>query len=238
MDNLLTVIPTSVAAFAATNIDDIAILILLFSQVNANFRHYHVVAGQYLGFSALVGASLLGFFGGMVLPHHWLGLLGLIPIGMGLGRLFDRGEDATDEELNLAIDGDGTSPHWMNLVGPQSLSVAAITIANGSDNVGIYTPLFSHSSVPELILTILVFLVLVPVWCYIAHRLTHQAQIADWLAHRGQTMVPLVLIALGIYIILDSGAMSPGLLAASCTCLVALTWRPQQLSEVPEKGDS
>lgn len=237
MPPFLTAIPTSVAAFAATNVDDIAVLMLLFSQVNTTFRRYHVVAGQYLGFSALVAASLLGFFGGMVLPHHWLGLLGLIPIGMGLGRLFDRTDDQSDEDVVVNWTDDSKSSHWLKVIGPQSLSVAAITIANGSDNVGIYTPLFARSSITELVITIGVFLSLVAVWCYIADRLTRQAQIADWLSQKGQSIVPLVLIGLGVYIILDSGAMSPWLLAASCTCLVGLTWRPQRLVDVPKQSE-
>jgi cadmium resistance transport/sequestration family protein len=237
MNDLLTAISTGFVAFAATNIDDIAVLMLLFSQVNATFQRHHVIAGQYLGFSALVAASLLGFVGGTVVPHHWLGLLGLIPIGMGLGRLFDRGDEA-DDDPSMAITSQPTNyPRWLQWFGPQSLSVAAITIANGSDNVGIYTPLFAHSSVAQLVTTIAIFLSLVAVWCIIADRLARQAAVADWLSQKGQTIVPWVLIGLGIYIILDSGAMSAEYLATSCLCLTGLLWRPQRSINNPNHGE-
>ena len=41
-------------AFIATNIDDIIVLLLFFSQINANFRRRHIVIGQYLGFTTIV----------------------------------------------------------------------------------------------------------------------------------------------------------------------------------------
>lgn len=74
MNNLFTAVPTGITAFIATNLDDILILLLFFSQVNALFRRRHIVTGQYLGFGALVLASLLGFFGCMMFPQEWVGL--------------------------------------------------------------------------------------------------------------------------------------------------------------------
>ena len=49
MNELLTAISTGMTAFTATNLDDILILLLFFSQVNAVFRRRHIVFGQFLG---------------------------------------------------------------------------------------------------------------------------------------------------------------------------------------------
>ena len=70
MSGLVTAIPTGLTAFSATNIDDIVILTLFFSQVNAAFRRRHIVVGQYLGFGTLVLASLPGFFGSKCRRHN------------------------------------------------------------------------------------------------------------------------------------------------------------------------
>src|SRR5437868_15088005 len=81
---------TGTVAFSATNIDDIVFLTIFFSQT----RHkWHVVFGQYLGFTALVLVSLIGFFGGQLLPHQWLRLLGVAPIAIGIKKLFDNRDD-------------------------------------------------------------------------------------------------------------------------------------------------
>ena len=61
MNDLFTAIPTAITAFTATNLDDVLILLLFFSQVNTAFQKKHIVIGQYLGFGALVlGASQFG----------------------------------------------------------------------------------------------------------------------------------------------------------------------------------
>ena len=82
MNGLITAISTGLTAFTATNLDDILILMLFFSQVNALFRKRHIVVGQYLGFAALVAASLPSFFGSLLLPRPCIGLLGLVPIAI------------------------------------------------------------------------------------------------------------------------------------------------------------
>ena len=78
-------IATAVVSFAATNIDDIFILTLFFAQ--RNLRGWHIVLGQYLGLAALVAISLVGFFARFIIPETWIGLLGLVPIFIGIKKL-------------------------------------------------------------------------------------------------------------------------------------------------------
>jgi cadmium resistance transport/sequestration family protein len=218
--SLITAIPTGITAFAATNLDDLVILTLLFSQINATFRRWHIIVGQYLGFATLVLASIPGFFGALIIPPHWIGLLGLIPIAVGFSRWLNQESDSS-EEVNEDTNQSQTSP-FANFISPQTYSVAAITIANGSDNIGIYTPLFASSNIEALLTILGVFFTLVGVWCYASYQLTRQTAIADILTRFGNTLVPFVLVGLGIYIILDSQAMSPLGLIASCLCLMGI----------------
>ncbi|MBD2446258.1 cadmium resistance transporter [Nostoc sp. FACHB-152] len=220
MNELITAIPTGITAFTATNLDDLVILTLLFSQANANFRRRHIVIGQYLGFCTLVIASLMGFLGGMILPSHWIGLLGLVPIIIGLNRLLNwESDSSSDEESEIEISHTST---FASFLSPQACSVAAITIANGSDNIGIYMPLFAHSAIYELLIIITVFLLLVGVWCYVTYKLTCQNAIANLLTRYGNNFVPFVLIGLGVFIILDSASLTPIALTATCVCLTGL----------------
>ncbi|GET36163.1 cadmium resistance transporter [Microseira wollei] len=99
MSGFVTAISTGVTAFGATNIDDIVILTLFFSQVNATFRRWHIVAGQYLGLGALILASLPGFFGGLIVPHPWIGLFGFVPIPIGINNLLNRDSDESEEVI-------------------------------------------------------------------------------------------------------------------------------------------
>lgn len=198
--DFLTAIPTGITAFCATNLDDILILLLFFTQVNAEFRRRDVVFGQYLGFFGLILASLPGFFGGMLFPDDWIGLLGIVPIFIGINRLLN-GEDNTEEDPEVTTE---KSPSANGLLSSQTYSVAAITFANGGDNIGIYIPLFASSSWESLVIILSEFFVLVGVWCYAAYQLTKINAIAENLTRYGNLLVPYVLIGLGILILIDS----------------------------------
>lgn len=82
--------------------------------------------------------------------------------------------------------------------------MAAITLANGGDNIGIYIPFFASLSWLGLWIVIIVFLVLVAVYCAIAYYLTRHPVVGKIIAHHGQKIVPFVLINLGIWIIWNS----------------------------------
>lgn len=232
MDELVTAIPTGLVAFTATNIDDVVMLTLFFSQVNAVFRNRHVVVGQYLGFGALVVASLPGFFGGLVVPRAWIGMLGAIPIAFGISRLLN--QEANQSEVEVKTQSDRST--WLNFLSPQAFNVAAVTVANGSDNISIYAPLFASSTLESLLVILGTFFLLVGVWCVAAYKLTHMGAIADTLTRYGNYLAPFVLIGLGVLILVDSHVLeSPGLttisLVAGCFCLLTL-FRNERSPEV------
>ncbi len=229
MNTLVTAISTGFTAFTATNLDDIVILLLFFSQVNAVFKRRHVVAGQYLGFSALVIASLPTFFGSLLLPRPWIGLLGILPIAIGLNRLLVSDEDeASPEKLPE------TPEHsWLtSFLSPQAYSVAAVTFANGGDNIGIYMPLFASCSGEKLAIILGVFFTLVGVWCYVANRLTTVPAIAETLTRYGNLLVPFVLIGLGILILIDSHTLENRGLAV-LTLLISGCWLLSLVTNLP-----
>lgn len=200
MNELVRAIVTGITAFAATNIDDIVILTLLFAQVNSVFRPRHIVLGQYLGFVVLILASLPGFLGGLVVPPAWIGLLGFVPIAIGITHLVRR--DADQPHVQTVTQRQSKKA---NLFAPQIYSVAAITLANGGDNIGIYVPLFANSNLETLGTILITFFVMIAVWCYIAYRLTQQPAIAHILTRYGHRAVPFVLIGLGVFILIESG---------------------------------
>lgn len=191
-----SVLGTSITAFVATNLDDILILMLFFAQVNQQLRPRQIWIGQYLGFGALILASLPGFLGGYFIPRPWLGLLGVLPIAIGLSHLFQN-----EESMPQTIAPLEHKSHFF--LAPQVYQVAAVTIANGGDNIGIYVPLFANSTLVNLLVTLIVFFVMVAVWCAIAQALNRHPAIARLLVHYGDRIFPFVLIGLGIYILIE-----------------------------------
>uniref|UniRef100_A0A832H527 Transporter n=1 Tax=Oscillatoriales cyanobacterium SpSt-402 TaxID=2282168 RepID=A0A832H527_9CYAN len=192
---------TGMTAFIATNVDDIVILTLFFARVGETLRRRHIVLGQYLGFLGLILVSLPGFFGGLVLPKAWLGWLGLLPIAIGLLQLL---RPETDEKSLQTVSLQQPRSRFASLFSPQTYQVAAVTIANGGDNIGIYVPLFANSSLAELMIILSVFLTLIGVWCLLGYQLARHPLLSQTLTRYGHRIVPFVLIALGIFIIVES----------------------------------
>lgn len=193
-------VATAVVAFAATNVDDVVVLSVLFARRNEHFHTRHIVTGQYLGFAALIAASLAAGAGLLALPDEVTGALGLIPIALGVRgfRRARRLEDRDDDDQAAAATV-MTTP-----------AVASITIANGADNVAIYAPLFATTGRGGMAVTLVTFFVLIGVWCA-AGRLVGARpatlRVVNWAGHYA---IPVVLIALGSYILASSGL--PGLL--------------------------
>jgi len=198
MEWVIGTVAIAITAFTATNIDDILILTIFFAQVDDKFRPRHILIGQYLGFGLILFASLPGYLGGLIIDHKWVGLLGLLPIAIGIKDLFQKQEEVTVQ--TCAIPEQGKSP----LIAPPICQVAAVTFANGGDNIGLYVPLFASSNAISLSITIATFLMLITVWCYAARSISSHPAIAKFLSQYSSAIVPFVLIALGIYILYES----------------------------------
>ncbi len=199
MNEVITTILTGITAFTATNIDDILILVLFFAQVNSTPLYRSILVGQYLGFSILLLASLPGFFSHYLISPDWVKGLGLIPIVIGLYGLFQL--DSNNSSLlkgNQLLQNPSASSRYLS---PLTITVAGITIANGSDNIGVYLPLFARSGWQDLFLLLGLFLLMVGLWCYIALKLSHSTLVNQVLANSDHPLSSCVLVALGVFII-------------------------------------
>jgi cadmium resistance protein CadD (predicted permease) len=195
MVDIFSLVGIGISAFVATNIDDIFVLILFFS--TSNFRKSQVVIGQYLGIGLLVLISSLGSLLALVIPQYIIGLLGLVPISIGIIRLVQL------RKSNNSIAEKTTQVSRWHLL--PMLTVAAVTFSNGGDNIGIYTPLFAkYSSAGEVIFISLVFMTMTGFWCITAYYLVRHPLIASRIRKTGHILFPCVLIGIGLFIFATS----------------------------------
>ena len=210
MNKLANVFIEGIIAFTVTNIDDMMILLLLFSEIDSNFRKRHIFIGQYLGFFAIIMLSLPGFFGGLFIQREWLGLLGILPIAIGMKQLINQQTESTEVQT---VNPDfpqllHPNPTWsflLSIFHPNTYQVAAITIANSGDNISVYIPLFAGQDFVSLGIIIAVFLAMVGLGCGIAYLLTSQVTIGYILSGYGRAIIPFILMALGLFILYDRG---------------------------------
>jgi cadmium resistance protein CadD (predicted permease) len=177
----------AIATFGITNMDDLLILSVYF----ASDRHKagNVIAGQYLGIATLILISLSGMVAGQLFEIHWVSLLGLLPVFLGIKGLIRRNE--MGEELTL------------NKKNFQFLSVALVTIANGGDNIGVYAPLFATMKISYVYFYIVIFLLLTGVWCFLGYWLAGHPLVKNIFSRYGKLILPFFLIALGLFILKD-----------------------------------
>ncbi|MFC4150348.1 cadmium resistance transporter [Micromonospora mangrovi] len=180
------------AVFAATNLDDIVVLTVLFVAARSagRPRPWHIVAGQYLGIGALVTAAVVVAAGLLVVPDPWTGLLGLLPIGLGIRALVSRADDDAPPAVVGSL-----------------LGVAGVTIANGSDNIAVYVPVFRSLDPATGLVWLLVFAVLVALWCAVAALLGSHPTVVRLVGRVGHRLVPAVFIAIGATILVTSGVL-------------------------------
>ncbi|MEO3811426.1 cadmium resistance transporter [Sphaerisporangium sp. B11E5] len=198
MSHLIGTMGTAVAVFAGTNVDDIIVLTVLFlaGRANGRPRPWEVVAGQYAGIAALVAVSAVAALGLTVVPDQWVGLLGLVPLALGV-----RG-------LAAAVRSGGGGGDGPPAVAGGLLPVAGVTVANGADNISVYTPLFRTVGVTGSLVTVAVFAVLVGVWCAAGAWLGSHKKVIEVVERYGHWLVPVVFVVIGTVIVLESGVIA------------------------------
>lgn len=204
---------TALVSFFSTNIDDIFILMLFFSQVNKGMKARHIVAGQYLGMGALIAISTIGALGTSIIPKEYVGLLGLIPIYLGVKEYINHKKESQDkkediEEKEVFNEENKLLVSIKEVISPNIIKVAGVTFANGGDNIGIYIPLFSSMNLYSILITVIVFLLLTGVWCFIGFKLAEHPFVNKNIEKYKHIFVPIIFIVLGVLIILESGTLS------------------------------
>ena len=192
----------SLIAFVVTNLDDIFILILFFS--DRKLKDRNIITGQFLGIGTLILLSFLGSFIGLIIDIKYVGLLGVVPIYIGIKSfiaLWNR--IGSESEVAINFNSDNSESHLR-----QTLSVASVTIANGGDNISIYVPLYAAFTYSGKVTMTVVFLLMTAAWCFIANHLSNYPIIKRSLEKYGHIVTPFVFILLGIYIMYESNTFA------------------------------
>lgn len=221
---MISTIITAFISFASTNIDDIFILMLFFSQINNGMEKRYIIIGQYLGIILLITISIIGALGVSLIPSEYVGLLGLVPIYLGVKACIDHEKDhknnvdidqrqiQNSEDLELRkitnIKEEGILSFVMKFINPSVVKVLGLTFANGADNIGIYIPLFSSMSLMDIFITVIVFMFSIALWCFIGMKLAEHSLIQRIIEKYKNIFIPIVFIGLGIFILIESETIS------------------------------
>ena len=189
---------TSIILYSGTAVDLLIILMLFFAKRKSRKDIINIYLGQFLGSVSLIFLSLLFAFVLNYIPSkEILGLLGLIPIFLGLKVLFLGDSDGE------AIAKDGLRKDNKNLI----FLVAMITFAScGADNIGVFVPYFTTLNLANLIVTLLTFLVMIYLLVFSAQKLAQVPSVGETLEKYSRWFIAVVYLGLGMYILIENNS--------------------------------
>ncbi|MQQ02855.1 CadD family cadmium resistance transporter [Streptococcus mitis] len=191
---------TSIILYSGTAVDLLIILMLFFAKRKSRKDIINIYLGQFLGSVSLILLSLLFAFVLNYIPSkEILGLLGLIPIFLGLKVLLLGDSDGE------AIAKDGLRKDNKNLI----FLVAMITFAScGADNIGVFVPYFTTLNLANLIVTLLTFLVMIYLLVFSAQKLAQVPSVGETLEKYSRWFIAVVYLGLGMYILIENNSFN------------------------------
>ena len=189
---------TSIILYSGTAVDLLIILMLFFAKRKSRKDIINIYLGQFLGSVSLIFLSLLFAFVLNYIPSKGiLGLLGLIPIFLGLKVLLLGDSDGE------AIAKDGLRKDNKNLI----FLVAMITFAScGADNIGVFVPYFITLNLANLIVALLTFLVMIYLLVFSAQKLAQVPSVGETLEKYSRWFIAVVYLGLGMYILIENNS--------------------------------
>jgi cadmium resistance protein CadD (predicted permease) len=188
--DLLAAIALSVAGFLSTSLDNALLLIGFYAQREV---HRRAAALGYLAAATIVvvAAYALGNVVDLA-PARYVGYLGFIPMALGLYYL---------ARLGLTQEGDGKGD---GAAGAGALTVMLVMLANSADSLAVYITIFADTRDGFESVVLVTALACAVLLCGLAGRLMGWPRAAAVLRRFGRYLLPLLLILIGTYVLMDT----------------------------------
>ena len=192
MSDAIIAVGLFASSFAATNIDNLALLVGWLLRDPTGSRQ--VFVGHLLGMFALLLLTIAFGLGANLIPLRFVGYLGVIPIALGLKGIYALSgrSDETDTASGA------TTAHT------SALSIAAVQVANGVDTVLVFGPLLGDSELGVDFILIGGFIMMAVAWFGLARILERHAARLALLERYGHWISPIILILVGLYILANT----------------------------------
>jgi cadmium resistance protein CadD (predicted permease) len=192
---LPAVLGLAAGAFVGTNVDNAAVTVAMIAAA-PSARARRIALGQVIGFVVLV----IGSIGMAVLlfeiPTRVIGLLGLVPLALGLRGLV---------ALRTA---EGRSRLGRRAVGSGVVAATLITIGAGGDNLAIYIPLFRVARFAGTAESLVVFALGEVLLTLFVLRAGRHPRVRSAVNAIGVFAAPILYCAIGILVLAEAGTFS------------------------------
>jgi cadmium resistance protein CadD (predicted permease) len=193
--DVITLLGLVAGSFVATNMDNLLILVVLLG-ANAR-RRSAVLLGFLCSNIAVICVSALGVAVGSVLGAGLIGYLGLAPLLLGCHMLYKSWSGQHAEDAAEKAPSNGTEPKiW--------LTTFVLMFSNSGDSIAVFLPLLAESGRAAILVIVCSYLVMAMLWGTLSYLISGQRELAKRIEHRAEKIVPWIMIAVGIYILMDT----------------------------------
>jgi len=201
MNSMIAIIPIAAGAYAATNMDNFILLVALLARYR---NHTSYVVAAYLASMLIFG--FVGLWIGKaanIAPVEYLGLLGFVPISIGVVELIQLRRGRAKVTLAKNESDDGARKVFMTTLSSQ--------LGNGADTIVIFGVLFIDSAPSADILTIFTLLAMGVVFVFVGIYAVRHPALCEWIDRYAYRVMPFVLIIVGVYIVANTATdLLPG----------------------------
>lgn len=179
-------LPLVTMLFIGVNLDFFVILLFLLQKYSYkdNLIGYELGMVIVFSISALAGQIIQSF-----IPEWSIGLLGLIPIYMGI-----KGEDDDDNNNEKHQSNKGV------------IAVLLMYLVScGADNIAVYVPVLATMPVTSIVLTVIYFIFLTAVFLTLAYFFGQIPIIKNIFERFGEPLSRIIYIFIGIFVMIDTG---------------------------------
>lgn len=202
MNELLIIVGVTAGAFISTNLDNLLLLATMYSRY---YRHpWTVTAGYFVGMNLIAAITIAVGLVGEFIPIAYLGLLGVIPMMIGVLALWKLYRHSRNTEK---VD----STYAGNSVLAIFFALVTIQLSNGADTIITFSALYADSSNPSDYIVAPTFFTMVGVFAWLAFYSVKHPRLSDVLVRYGQYVTPFILIFVGFYIFSNTASdLVPG----------------------------
>lgn len=191
MSELLLALGAAAASFLASSLDNFILLVGMLAHPGLSRRG--VAAGYVLAVAAVAITAFVVGASASLVPPAWLGYLGLVPLSLGLWHAI----------RPLIGSGRQNEPDPAAVVGG-FISAIGVTLASSADSLMVYMALFADTSAGLDLPALATIVVCAVLWVAAAELAVGHRAIGELARRSAPYLVPLLMILLGLYILLDT----------------------------------
>jgi cadmium resistance protein CadD (predicted permease) len=201
MGEILIIVGVTSAAFIGTNLDNLLLLTAMYSRYER--QALMVTAGYFTGMALVGGIAVIIGEAGDYIPLAYLGLLGVIPITMGVVSLWKLFRNKGNmEDAGPVVDSKGLTVF---------LALITTQLSNSADSIIAFSALLAESTDRSDFLITPTYLAMIGIFSGVAYYSLRHKKLSEFLERYGQYVTPFILILVGLYIFSNTSSdLVPG----------------------------